>query len=80
MIVGECCTTMNGLKYQACEERGGIPVLVGGVGKEGIQRAVVGGQHMGWWDQRHLVPTASILQEAAGAGNVTGGRMLMVTS
>lgn len=54
---------------------------MGGVGKQGIQRtrAVVGGQHMGWWDQRHLVPTASPWQEAAGAGNTTGDRLLTAT-
>lgn len=40
---------------------------------------LVGGQHMGWWDQRHLVPTASIRQEAVGAGNTTGGRLLTAT-
>lgn len=40
---------------------GGIIALVGGVGKLGIlgTRAMVGGQHVGWCDQRHLVPIAS---------------------
>lgn len=31
MIVGGCCITMKGSKYQVCEEVGGIPALVGGV-------------------------------------------------
>jgi len=37
--------------------------LVGGAGKLGIlgTRTVVGGQHVGWCDQRPLVPTASTL-------------------
>lgn len=40
---------------------GGITALVGGAGKLGIlgTRAVVGGQRVGWRDQRRLVPTAS---------------------
>lgn len=41
---------------------GGISALVGGAGNLGIlgTKAVVGGQRVGWCDQRHLVPTASV--------------------
>lgn len=73
--------SMEGWKHQACEEAVGIPAVVGGVGKQGIQstRAVVGGQDVSCWDQKHLVPTASTREEAAGAGNAAAGRLLPAT-
>lgn len=41
-------------------------------------RAMVGGQGVGWYDQRRSVLTAKALQEAAGAGNTAGGRLLTI--
>lgn len=40
--------------------------------------AMVGGQGVGWCDQRHSVPTANALQEAARAGNTAGGKLLAI--
>lgn len=40
--------------------------------------AMVGGQGVRWCDQRHSVPTANALQEAARAGNTAGGKLLAI--
>lgn len=68
---------MKGLKYQACEEVGGIPALVGGVGKQGIQRSCGGRPAHGLVGSKAF---GSHCKHPAGAGNATGGRLPTVRS